>query len=129
MFDSPLVKCPLCMSGYDLRKANVSFFSSATGNRIFLIYALCPDCCFEFNHAKADQKDKIIKFCRQNVVKDDSDAWSVTSSLALYAHRYNFYMACWYGFDIPKPLFDAINTGLIDDFTLLNPSYWGVRND
>ena len=113
--------CPHCQSTFDAKEAILSFPGNITGKKIPLVFALCPDCYDRFKHADANQQVDIIKTSFTNIAKNQHADWTVTSSLALDAYSGNFFNAWWHGIDIPRPIFDAINDGLIADFAFLPP--------
>lgn len=118
--------CPHCEARFDVRKANLAFPGKFTGNAISLAFALCPECYDTFSHGVESQQADIINISFANIVKNKHTDWAVTSSLALNVHFGNFFNAWWYGVDLPSPIFDVINNGLVEEILFL-PT-WGSLN-
>jgi hypothetical protein len=108
-------QCPHCKRMFDVRKAILAFPGKFTGNRISLAFALCPDCYDAFKHGNTNRQAIIIKTSFTNVVNNRNIDWSMTNSIALDTHFGDFFNAWWFGVDIPKPVFDAINNGSVDE--------------
>ena len=114
-------QCPHCKRTFDAKKAILAFPGNVTGKKISLAFALCPDCYDAFKHGDTNQQTDIIKTSYINVANDQHADWTITSSLALDAYSDDFFNAWWYGLDIPKPVFDAINDGLVNEITFSPP--------
>ena len=107
--------CPHCKCTFDAKEAFLSFPGKKIGKRISLIFALCPECHDAFNQGNENRKISIRKTSYTNVDKNQHSDWTVTSSLALNYHFGDFFNAWWQGIDIPRPIFNAINDGLVEE--------------
>lgn len=112
-------QCPHCKCTFNAKKATLTFPVNLSGKQISFAFALCPDCYQVFILADKKLKNEIIKTSFTNFKKNQHNDWTITSSLALVAHSGDFFNAWWYGLDIPKPIFDAINNRLINDVAFL----------
>ena len=111
--------CPCCTNTFDPHHAEMAFIEKRKGHKIGVIYALCPNCTFDFELGTSDSCVELMKKCFANVrLSEDSAAYTVTTTIALEANGGKFYPAWANGVDIPKPLFDAIDAGIVDDYTI-----------
>lgn len=108
-------QCPHCGYTFDAIKATMAFPGKITGKKISLVFALCPECYDAFSMGAEIQQTEIIKSSFTNVLKNQHTDWTVTSSLALDANFGDFFNAWWYGIDLTRPIFDAINNGLVEE--------------
>ena len=108
-------QCPHCKRTFDARKAILSFPGTLTGKRIFLVFALCPDCYEMFKQRNTSQQSTIVVASFTNFLNNPYVDWTITSSIALHAYSYDFFNAWWCGIDIPESVFDAINDGLVNE--------------
>jgi hypothetical protein len=111
--------CPHCERTFDAKKATIAFPGKATGMKISLIFALCPECYDTFSLADQSHQTKVVKISFNNIVKKRNTDWTVTTDLNLHAYFGDFFEAWWIGLDIPRPLFDAINYGSIEEVFFL----------
>ena len=117
--------CPHCKSIFDARKAVVAFPVHLPGNKVAIIFALCPECIKPLESVSKDSAYGIVKTCFNNLFDDPHTDWTVTSSLVLNAHKDDFFDAWWIGLDIPKVVFDAISEGDVEMFTAYHLNYRG----
>lgn len=119
-------KCPNCESHFDVCDAVAAFPGVMKGKKISLVFALCPDCYGQLVKADDIKKNVMVRKSYLNVVNDQDEDWTVTTSIALDAHWGDFYHAWLYGTTLPKAIFDAINDGFVEEYTFL-PIYVGGR--
>lgn len=114
-------KCPACKHKYNPLKAEVAFIEDVKDRSVQLVFALCPDCKWCFDLATANERISFANSCFENVkLSEDPLAFTITSSLALEAHKGAFYPAWFFGLDIPRPLFDAIYSGTVNECQVLS---------
>lgn len=110
-------KCPACNYLFDACTASPAF---AEGHRVLLIYALCPICKGHHDSCTGEERSELAKECFRNFkLSENNTAYTVTSSLALDVNGGKFIQAWINGVDIPKPLFDAIEAGIVDAYAIL----------
>lgn len=119
-------KCPNCESHFDVSDAVVAFPGLIKDKKISLVFALCADCYGQLVKADDIKKNAMVRKSYLNLVNDRDAHWAITSSIALDAHWGDFSDAWMYGTTLPKVMFDAINDGLVEDYTFL-PIYVGGR--
>jgi len=118
-------KCPNCTCSFNAIEATPAFPVVGSSNqKIILEFALCPECYKEFAKGSEKQQKIFIKNSIDNIVINPNNEWTVTNHLAIAANSGSFFNAWQYGSGIPKPIFDLINQGVIDDVVVL-PSFIG----
>lgn len=119
-------KCPHCKSTFDARKAVIAFPLHLAGNKVPVIFAICPECIHLLEKASNGSASGIAKTCCSNLFNAPHTDWTVTTSLALNAHGGDFFDAWWIGIDMPRVVFDAINQGNVEAFPAYHASHGGA---
>ena len=118
--------CPHCERTFDSKKATIAFPGKAKDMKISLIFALCPECYDTYSLADQSHQTDVVKISFNNIVKKRNTDWTVTTSLCLGAHHDDFFNAWRFGIDLPRPIFDAINDGSIEEVFFL-PSWTSLN--
>jgi hypothetical protein len=98
-------KCPHCECMFDVKKAIPAFPGNFSGMKVFIIFALCPDCYALLEVGNSTQKIAIIKKSFINFTNNRTFDWSLTNNLALNAYSDNFFDAWMYGLDLHQSVF------------------------
>lgn len=108
-------KCPACNNMYDPFTAGGVIVEPINGRNVQMLYAICPTCRDDFDLSSETQRNGIANTCFKNVKQSgDPLAYTCTSSLAINAYGGEFYPAWVYGTDLPRHVFDMIDSGAID---------------
>ena len=120
---TPKGKCPHCTCSFNAEEATPTFPAIVSSKeKVILEFAFCPKCYEEFAKGGEQQQTKFIKTSINNIVTNRQDEWTITNNLALAVHSGSFLNAWQYGSGIPKPIFDLINQGFIEDIVVLPSS-------
>jgi hypothetical protein len=120
--------CPNCKSIFDARKAVIAFPVHLAGNKVPVIFALCPECIQLLENSSKISASGVVKTCCSNLFNDPHADWTVTTSLALNANYGDFFDAWWIGLDIPRVVFDEINEGGMQVFSAYHASHGGANH-
>ena len=120
--------CPHCKSIFDARAAVIAFPVHLAGNKVPVIFALCPECIQLLENTSNGLASGIAKTCCSNLFNDPHTDWTVTTTLALNAHGGDFFDAWWIGLDIPRVVFDAINEGDVEVFSAFRANHGGSNH-
>lgn len=111
------VKCPACRKDFDYKLACPAF--SEELNAIYILYALCPNCNSKFTNGNDSSIKQIENTCFLNFKTLGLDAtgnlyaWSVTDEITLHTNNYKLQSALIHGHNIPRPVYELFEKGMV----------------
>jgi len=111
-------KCPHCKSTYHPKNAQPAIKEPL--NKIYILYALCPECKDKYDNANKSEKINIANQCFLNFKKEGKDPageiypWSVTTEIALHTNGYDVDQALMNGQSIPWEIYHLVEMGVVN---------------
>jgi hypothetical protein len=110
-------KCPNCKSTYHPKNAQPAIKEPL--NKIYILYALCPECKDKYDNANKSEKKSIASQCFLNFKIEGKDPsgemypWSVTTEIALHTNGYEIDQALIHGQNIPREIYNLVEHGAV----------------
>ena len=116
--------CPECKCLTDVKKSTPLFTIGVSGKKVLLIFAFCEVCSKEMMAGSKQKFDSnAIQAVREFYAAPDRRNWLVVTSLEFSKYHGDFYLAWYWGIDLPKEVFDLINDGLIESVSFPGGQY------